>query len=681
MMTTTDAAATHQHQLPIHAAIEGPAACFRLLEIDTHLGMKHDQFVGLLMSTTDNRRDIHEAWGNNADISERVEPVEDGRQDHRRTEAVGLLLPPFLRAFTALARTKYSDRPHDGDGRDSVNRLLLRDVLENLTNSTAPSVSARYGVCSHLVREDVCSFLLSKKSFTNYLFVIYAGESSASPPRQGGNTDSTQDWTRPPPPRQGSQEQTAISKARRIHWAGFLAASSDLQLVPRLIGLGALKAAVEQVSVAPHRMERGNGQGGPSSDRNAAATKRSAAGMSYPQFVEVLSLMAISAAGRLRRLYPDVAGLEPPAAVVGPRHRNTPTNSTSDGTTSRGGGGGPLAFEITSEEAGRRDEAGEDSGDERSLFQRKARHVRAAMRLRMKKGRSVVVAPGTPDAPPVDEQPEQVPPSYDVGALKALFHHAETAHEEKRSGATRPQDFHCRNVSSSSLSPPACRDTMPTKGEGASGRSSPRSNGSCIDEGSEPSKGGGNDGGGRGGGRAISAVDYEGTAAEVSDSKTFPQKVFSPQESARVLEEICDRVSDLEAKVLPNETSEVETGADGTGSETFLPRRDDARAVVVEEEPGPEPLTPGAGGGFARLVVIKELQPVPEHAPEDASHLLDLTLDHHQAGRYALALETLHRGVLMWEELLGGGEGDHEPANPEGGLDASDEASFPPSSA
>ncbi|CAN0372550.1 unnamed protein product, partial [Ectocarpus sp. 12 AP-2014] len=288
--------------------------------------------------------------------------------------------------------------------------------------------------------------------------------------------------------------------------------------------------------------------------------------------------------------------------------------------------------------------------------------------------RSVVDAPGTPDAPPVDEQPEQVPPSYDVGALKALFHHAETAHEEKRSGAARRLGFHCRNVSSSPLSPPACRDTMATKEEGASEQRSPRSNSSCIDEGSEPSEGGGNDDGGRREGRAILAVDYEGTAAEVSDSKTFPQKVFYPQESARVLEEIRDRVSNLEAKVLPHETREVETGADGTGSETFLPRRDDARAVVVEEEPGPEPLAPGAAGGFARLVVIKELQPVPEHAPEDASHLLDLTLDHHQAGRYALALETLEKGVLMWEELRGGGEADHEPANPKGGLDASDEA-------
>ncbi|CAM9404677.1 unnamed protein product [Ectocarpus fasciculatus] len=695
MMITTTAAPVHQHQLPVHAAIEGPAACFRLLEINTHLGMKHDQFVGLLLSATDNRlslEDIHEAWKNNADISEGVEPVEDGRQDHHGhpEEAVGLLLPSFVRAFTALARTKYSDRPHDGESRDSVNRLLLRDVLEIITNST-PSVSARYGVCSHLVREDVCSFLLSKRPFTTYLFAVYAGESSASPQRQG-NSDATQDWTRSPSPRQGSKEQTmAISKTRRIHWAGFLAASSDLQLVPRLMGLDALKAAVEQVSVAPHRLERGNGQ--PSSHRNSAAMQRSAAGMSYPQFVEVLSLMAISAAGRLRRLYPDVAGPEPLAAVVDPRPRNTPTNSTSDGTTSRGGGsrggGGPLALEIASEAAGRsadKGEAGEDSGNARSLFQRKARHVRAAMRLRLKKGRSLVEAPRTPKGPPVDEQTEEVPPPCDVGALKALFHHAETAHEEKCCEAARPQGFHRRSLSRSSLSSPACRrDTMATKGDGASERSSPWSNSSSIDAGSEPSDCGGNDDEGRGEGRAIPAVDYEGAAAAAAaaaaevrdDSKILKQRVFSPQESARVLEEIRDRVSDLEAKVLPREqTSEVETGADGTGSEDFLPRRDDhARAVVVEEEEtGPERLAPGAGGGFARLVVIKELQPVPEHAPEDASHLLDLTLDHHQAGRYALALETLEKGVIMWEELQGGGEGEHEPADPEHGLDAPDEA-------
>lgn len=45
----------HQQQLPVRAAIEGPAACFRLLEIDDGSGMKHDQFVALLMTATDNR--------------------------------------------------------------------------------------------------------------------------------------------------------------------------------------------------------------------------------------------------------------------------------------------------------------------------------------------------------------------------------------------------------------------------------------------------------------------------------------------------------------------------------------------------------------------------------------------------------------------------------------------------
>lgn len=57
------AAAVHGQRLPVKAAIEGPAACFRLLEIDSDLGMRHDQFVGLLMSATDNRRDSAHLFG------------------------------------------------------------------------------------------------------------------------------------------------------------------------------------------------------------------------------------------------------------------------------------------------------------------------------------------------------------------------------------------------------------------------------------------------------------------------------------------------------------------------------------------------------------------------------------------------------------------------------------------
>lgn len=43
-----------------------------------------------------------------------------------------------------------------------------------------------------------------------------------------------------------------------MNWGGFLAIASDLQLIPRLMGLDSLRATVEQASVAPHRVERGN---------------------------------------------------------------------------------------------------------------------------------------------------------------------------------------------------------------------------------------------------------------------------------------------------------------------------------------------------------------------------------------------------------------------------------------
>lgn len=42
-------------------------------------------------------------------------------------------------------------------------------------------------------------------------------------------------------------------------WPDFLAMASDLQLVPRILGVGALKAAMEQVSEAPHRLQRDGG--------------------------------------------------------------------------------------------------------------------------------------------------------------------------------------------------------------------------------------------------------------------------------------------------------------------------------------------------------------------------------------------------------------------------------------
>lgn len=43
-----------QH-LPVKAILEGPSACFRLLDINESLGMKHAEYIGLLYSATDNR--------------------------------------------------------------------------------------------------------------------------------------------------------------------------------------------------------------------------------------------------------------------------------------------------------------------------------------------------------------------------------------------------------------------------------------------------------------------------------------------------------------------------------------------------------------------------------------------------------------------------------------------------
>lgn len=117
-----------------------------------------------------------------------------------------------------------------------------------------------------------------------------------------------------------------------------------------------------------------------------------------------------------------------------------------------------------------------------------------------------------------------------------------------------------------------------------------------------------------GDGETPPALGREGTEPVVGTESRL-RRTLSPAESARLAGEIARRVSNVEAEILPHETSDGETTANGIG---------------LDEEPNPESTAPGAGGAFARLVVIKELQPVPEHAPENVRHLLELTLDHHQ---------------------------------------------------
>lgn len=57
-------------------------------------------------------------------------------------------------------------------------------------------------------------------------------------------------------------------------------------------------------------------------------------GMSYPQFVEVLVLLAASAARRLRNLYPDAAGEPAPRPTKRPP-RNSESVTISGATSSR----------------------------------------------------------------------------------------------------------------------------------------------------------------------------------------------------------------------------------------------------------------------------------------------------------------------------------------------------------
>lgn len=104
--------------------------------------------------------------------------------------------------------------------------------------------------------------------------------------------------------------------------------------------------------------------------------------MSYPQFVEALSLLSASAAGRLRPLYPDVAGPEPSAVAYGLCNTDELTVCRTDKLTDLDK---PSAVARESAAAGRGvdgGEKGEISNNAGKHTLRKAMHVRAALRLK-----------------------------------------------------------------------------------------------------------------------------------------------------------------------------------------------------------------------------------------------------------------------------------------------------------
>lgn len=116
------------------------------------------------------------------------------------------------------------------------------------------------------------------------------------------------------------------------------------------------------------------------SDRSGV-TKRSTTGLSYPQFVEVLSLLARASADRLRALYPDVAEEKTRGAVEGaPNVDESAADSVVDSSVSRNGrstckGNSTGALSVGDGGVDRnRNNAGKST-------RFKAVHVRAALRL------------------------------------------------------------------------------------------------------------------------------------------------------------------------------------------------------------------------------------------------------------------------------------------------------------
>ena len=105
-----------------------------------------------------------------------------------------------------------------------------------------------------------------------------------------------------------------------------------------------------------------------------------------------------------------------------------------------------------------------------------------------------------------------------------------------------------------------------------------------------------------------------------------------PAGPAHALNSIASRVASLETENFPSGFNSLETEpvvVDREKSEKI--RRMGQARTSQEQHDKPFPPAEGvAGGAFARLVVVKELQLVPEHAPTNIRHLLELALDHHQ---------------------------------------------------
>lgn len=210
---------------------------------------------------------------------------------------------------------------------------------------------------------------------------------------------------------------------------------------------------------------------------------------------------------------------------------------------------------------------------------------------------------------------------YDLGALKALFHHARISYKDNRSPVrirSRSDRSLCDEVASRHK---ADATTSEPRGYGATERVSRAK--SC-------GEGERSTGGARSGPVAARSSRIGGHDGEtVSDPADRLARVYTPTDSARILDGVVGCVSKLEKENLFPSDFNNSLEAQGVNRQESwkLPLMSQAR---VEGQAMPLPPAAGAGGAFARLVVVKELQLVPEYAPFDIRHLLERALNHHQ---------------------------------------------------
>lgn len=247
--------------------------------------------------------------------------------------------------------------------------------------------------------------------------------------------------------------------------------------------------------------------------------------------------------------------------------------------------------------------------------------------------------PGTTDVGSRSNQSitsEASQPSYDLGALKAFFHHIRAAHEENRprqhaglnsTPAAGPRlQGGWGNSDSLSVNEQPLPERQTTEGVGKTSAERPESNLDMSEGRSNESVECPSD---------TDETEHSGPAQGGGKAGHRGEEMVRMRDSGQVFDQAMDWVSKLELKICRrniNERRDTRTGS-------YLQPVDLPGGVGCDRDRSVSTGL-GHGGNFARLVVIKEIQPIPDHAPRDVVRLLELALDHQQVKYATLEFST-----------------------------------------